>query len=219
MSSGWPIGAGKCGSLIASKCGQWGRGGAPINLAGSILGVGTMMGSLLQKTFALSTSTMQERYNWNGSAYAFYDGPTQLSGDGNEAPEIFNDESMVYIQRAQQRVHLTGIPSSANACLVINTYSCSQAMDFYWWKSSTVPTWDPTGSPIFTLPISGAGTYIFNLGPVNLNDYWDMVFMFQNDVSEVTSAAYPYTQIVSSTLNNVLQNTPYTVYNYIGIYW
>lgn len=27
MSSGWPIGAGKCGSLIASKCGQWGIGG------------------------------------------------------------------------------------------------------------------------------------------------------------------------------------------------
>lgn len=27
MSSGWPIGASKCGSLIASKCGQWGRGG------------------------------------------------------------------------------------------------------------------------------------------------------------------------------------------------
>ena len=30
MSSGWPIGAGKCGSLIASKCGQWGKGGAPL---------------------------------------------------------------------------------------------------------------------------------------------------------------------------------------------
>ena len=28
MSSGWPIGAGKCGSLIASKCGQWGKGGS-----------------------------------------------------------------------------------------------------------------------------------------------------------------------------------------------
>ena len=26
-TSGWPIGAGKCGSLIASKCGQWGLGG------------------------------------------------------------------------------------------------------------------------------------------------------------------------------------------------
>ena len=33
MSSGWPIGAGKCGSLIASKCGQWGRGSSLLSMS------------------------------------------------------------------------------------------------------------------------------------------------------------------------------------------
>ena len=63
MSSGWPIGVGKCGSLIASKCGSWGKGAAVVDLAGTLLGIGTVIGSMGLLSVNLKTGNRAVRRN------------------------------------------------------------------------------------------------------------------------------------------------------------
>ena len=61
MSSGWPIGAGKCGSLIASKCGQWGRVSAAPTMASTLYGAFLFKGSLGSKVLSGSYGNCIDR--------------------------------------------------------------------------------------------------------------------------------------------------------------
>ena len=173
MSSGWPIGAGKCGNLIASKCGQWGIGSSVPTMAATLYGAFLFQGSLNSLVLSvISGSLLAARADspW-GTPQSGY--PRMLSSVEEGVYHVVNYQRYRYF--AGFTISAGQAIKAANLKLVVTANGATQAFNLVVYANPTcsnppvAANWSNggTGTLIATIPYA-TGTFYVPVSPIFL---------------------------------------------------